>query len=102
MPAEPRTAAGRDVPYDALVLATGSAPFVPPVDGRDLPGVFVYRTIDDLDALRAARGTAPRTGTAIARGGGVRYSLKCFRHRSRGTAWAVSNERCVNDTCAFV
>ena len=38
------------------------------------------RTSDgDLDALRAARGTAPRTGTAIARGGGVRYSLKCFR-----------------------
>src|SRR3954452_4818438 len=47
------TAAGLVVPYDALVLATGSVPFVPPVPGHDLPGVFVYRTIDDLDALRA-------------------------------------------------
>src|SRR5690349_16480855 len=37
------TDAGRDVRYDALVLATGSAPFVPPVEGKDLPGVFVYR-----------------------------------------------------------
>ncbi|GAA4153591.1 nitrite reductase large subunit NirB [Actinomadura keratinilytica] len=48
-----RTASGRRVDYDALVLATGSSPFVPPVQGRDLPGVFVYRTIDDLDAIRA-------------------------------------------------
>jgi nitrite reductase (NADH) large subunit len=47
------TAAGRTVGYDTLVLATGSVPFVPPVPGHDLPGVFVYRTIDDLDALRA-------------------------------------------------
>ncbi|WP_018656239.1 nitrite reductase large subunit NirB [Actinomadura flavalba] len=48
-----RTAAGRAIGYDALVLATGSAPFVPPVAGHDLPGVFAYRTLDDLDALRA-------------------------------------------------
>ncbi|MFW3462422.1 FAD-dependent oxidoreductase [Streptomyces microflavus] len=40
--------------YDALVLATGSRPFVPPVPGRDLAGCFTYRTIEDLDALRAA------------------------------------------------
>src|SRR5918999_530199 len=59
------TRSGHVVPYDTLVLATGSVPFVPPVDGRDLPGVFVYRTIDDLDALRAycaaraARADAP-------------------------------------------
>jgi nitrite reductase (NADH) large subunit len=38
--------------YDALVLATGSYPFVPPMDGADLPGVFVYRTLDDLVAIR--------------------------------------------------
>jgi len=48
------TTAGRSVSYDALVLATGSTPFVPPVPGRELPGCFVYRTIDDLDAIRAA------------------------------------------------
>ncbi|MGI8331588.1 nitrite reductase large subunit NirB [Actinomadura scrupuli] len=54
------TRSGVRAGYDALVLATGSAPFVPPVPGRDLPGVFVYRTIEDLDALRAY--TAGRLG----------------------------------------
>ncbi|HVU04198.1 MAG TPA: nitrite reductase large subunit NirB [Polyangiaceae bacterium] len=39
------------VPYDVLVLATGSSPFVPPVPGMEKPGVFVYRTIQDLEAL---------------------------------------------------
>jgi nitrite reductase (NADH) large subunit len=48
------TVRGRTVSYDALVLATGSHPFVPPVPGRDLPGCFVYRTVDDLDAIRSA------------------------------------------------
>ncbi|SNR39508.1 nitrite reductase (NADH) large subunit [Haloechinothrix alba] len=48
------TASGTAQPYDALVLATGSRPFVPPVPGHDLPGCFVYRTIDDLDAIHAA------------------------------------------------
>ncbi|WP_027341769.1 nitrite reductase large subunit NirB [Hamadaea tsunoensis] len=38
--------------YDELVLATGSRAFVPPISGADLPGVFVYRTIDDLEAMR--------------------------------------------------
>jgi len=48
------TRAGRTLGYDVLVLATGSAPFVPPVPGRDLPNCFVYRTLDDLDRIRAA------------------------------------------------
>jgi nitrite reductase (NADH) large subunit len=48
------TSRGDRLGYDALVLATGSYPFVPPVPGRDLPGCFVYRTLDDLDAIRAA------------------------------------------------
>jgi nitrite reductase (NADH) large subunit len=48
------TSRGRRIGYDALVLATGSYPFVPPVPGRDLPGCHVYRTLDDLDAIRAA------------------------------------------------
>ncbi len=47
------TAAGDFVDYDALVLATGSAPFVPPVPGHDSPSCHVYRTLDDLDAIRA-------------------------------------------------
>nr|WP_189182395.1 nitrite reductase large subunit NirB [Microbispora rosea] len=62
------TDAGDSEPYDVLVLATGSAPFVPPVPGRDLPGCFVYRTIDDLDAIREAAKDA-RSGVVI--GGGL-------------------------------
>ncbi|MFI5619672.1 NAD(P)/FAD-dependent oxidoreductase [Streptomyces sp. NPDC051567] len=54
--------------YDALVLATGSVPFVPPVPGRELPGACVYRTLDDLDAIREA---AARTTTGVVIGGGL-------------------------------
>lgn len=43
---------GSAVDYDVLVLATGSYPFVPPVSGRDSGGCHVYRTLDDLDAIR--------------------------------------------------
>ncbi|MGC4867099.1 nitrite reductase large subunit NirB [Micromonospora sp. DT53] len=61
------TAAG-EYRYDALVLATGSYAFVPPVAGTELPGVFVYRTLDDLAAIRAyAQGR--RVGAVI--GGGL-------------------------------
>ena len=66
---------GRTLPYDALVLATGSYPFVPPVPGRDLPGCFVYRTLDDLDAIRAAAERAHGAGdgerSAVVVGGGL-------------------------------
>ena len=43
---------GSTVDYEALVLATGSYPFVPPVPGKDSDGCYVYRTLDDLDAIR--------------------------------------------------
>jgi nitrite reductase (NADH) large subunit len=45
------TDAGERLSYDVLVLATGSAPFVPSIPGIDRQGAFVYRTIDDLDAI---------------------------------------------------
>ncbi|MFN0050112.1 MAG: nitrite reductase large subunit NirB [Cytophagales bacterium] len=37
--------------YDYLVMATGSAAFVPPIDGIEKDGVFVYRTIEDLELM---------------------------------------------------
>ena len=46
------TADGAAVDFDHLVLATGSYAWVPPVPGADLAGVFVYRTVDDVVALR--------------------------------------------------
>ena len=52
------TSSGRLLLYDALVLATGSYPFVPPIPGKDLPNCFVYRTIEDLEAIRHAVATA--------------------------------------------
>ncbi|MET9267520.1 nitrite reductase large subunit NirB [Amycolatopsis sp. NPDC004079] len=66
------TDSGHVQSYDQLVLATGSRPFVPPVPGRDLSGVFVYRTIEDLDAIRAAaerQGRGRRAAMVI--GGGL-------------------------------
>ncbi|MEU9827112.1 nitrite reductase large subunit NirB [Micromonospora chersina] len=62
------TTATGEHPYDALVLATGSSAFVPPIGGADLPGVFVYRTLDDLAAIRA-HAEGRRTGAVI--GGGL-------------------------------
>jgi nitrite reductase (NADH) large subunit len=48
------TALDRHFPYDKLILATGSYPFVPPVPGHDHERCFVYRTIDDLGNIRSA------------------------------------------------
>ncbi len=42
---------GVSLDYDILIMATGSAPFVPPVPGVDKKGVFVYRTIQDLESI---------------------------------------------------
>ena len=46
------TQSGRVLTYDRLVLATGSYAARVAVDGADLPGCFVYRTLDDVQALR--------------------------------------------------
>lgn len=47
------TASDKEYSYDYLVLATGSAPFVPPINGVDKKGIFVYRTIEDLEGMMA-------------------------------------------------
>ncbi|GAA2139432.1 nitrite reductase large subunit NirB [Kitasatospora kazusensis] len=62
------TRAGHTLSYDALVLATGSYPFVPPVPGHDADGCHVYRTIEDLEAIRAGAEGA-RVGAVV--GGGL-------------------------------
>jgi len=60
--------------YDALVLATGSYAFVPPVPGHDLPACHVYRTLDDLDAIKAGAQRTVQTGhngIGVVIGGGL-------------------------------
>jgi nitrite reductase (NADH) large subunit len=44
---------GLTIPYDVLILATGSAAFVPPIPGTEKDGVFIYRTIEDLEMMTA-------------------------------------------------
>jgi nitrite reductase (NADH) large subunit len=62
------TDAGAKLAYDLLVLATGSAPFVPPVPGIETRGVFVYRTIEDLEGILEH---AARSRRAAVIGGGL-------------------------------
>src|SRR4051794_6471030 len=62
------TGAGKVIEYDACVLATGSFPFVPPIPGSDAAGSFVYRTVEDLDAIRD-RAARARRGVVV--GGGL-------------------------------
>lgn len=63
------TAAGTVLDYDALVMATGSYPFVPPVPGGDAEGCFVYRTMDDLDAIKATADKSPGSAGVVIGGG---------------------------------
>ncbi|MCW8194748.1 FAD/NAD(P)-binding oxidoreductase [Proteobacteria bacterium 005FR1] len=62
------TARGNTLAFDKLVLATGSFPFVPPVPGHDRSGCMVYRTIEDLEAIKQA-GRDAEIGVVI--GGGL-------------------------------
>ncbi|MBY4128776.1 nitrite reductase large subunit [Rhodococcus fascians] len=65
------TSAGDTVEYDALVLATGSYPFVPPIPGHDLGACFVYRTLTDLDDIRARADEAGPGAVGVVVGGGL-------------------------------
>lgn len=63
-----KTHTGRTVPYDYLIMATGSAAFVPQVKGVEKDGIFVYRTIEDLDMIISYASNS-RKGVVI--GGGL-------------------------------
>ena len=57
-----------EYPYDKLVMATGSYPFVPPIKGNEHPNCLVYRTLEDLDSIRAS---AEGVKTGVVVGGGL-------------------------------
>jgi nitrite reductase (NADH) large subunit len=54
--------------YDYLIIATGSSAFVPPIPGVDKKGVFIYRTIEDLELMRDY---APKASRGVVIGGGL-------------------------------
>ncbi len=63
-----RSYLGRVAYYDYLILATGSAAFVPPIPGVEKAGVFIYRTIEDLVLMQS---WAPKAKTGAVIGGGL-------------------------------
>ncbi|MGE5649138.1 MAG: nitrite reductase large subunit NirB [Bacillota bacterium] len=69
------TDSGEVLPYDKLVIATGSYPFVPPVPGKDRKDCFVYRTIEDLEAMLECGG---RSASGVVIGGGL-LGLECAK-----------------------
>jgi len=63
-----RTEDGQSIPFDALVLATGSHPFLPPVPGMNLEGVTTFRTSEDAERIAdRVRGGVP----CVCLGGGL-------------------------------
>lgn len=64
------TSSNKTFNYDYLVIATGSVPFVPPIKGVDKKGVFVYRTIEDLEDTLEFANTL-KGGKAAVLGGGL-------------------------------
>ncbi len=62
------SATGVTVPYDKLLIATGSLPIIIPIPGSKLPGVLTYRDLDDVEAMLLA---AKSRGSAVVIGGGL-------------------------------
>lgn len=63
-----RSRNGLEVPYDRLLLATGSTPVVLPIPGNDLPGVVTFRDLADVEAMLEG---ARRHRKAAVIGGGL-------------------------------
>lgn len=59
---------GQTTPFDKLLLATGSIPFIPPMEGAGKKGVFTFRNLDDTRALLEAAHSRPK---AVVIGGGL-------------------------------
>jgi nitrite reductase (NADH) large subunit len=82
-----RTGRGHEIPFDRLVFATGSRAFLPDIPGARLPGVFVYRTAEDLRRI-LARAAESRRAAVI--GGGLLGLEAAVALRSLGLeTWVI-------------
>ncbi len=79
-------ASGLTVPYDRLLLATGSRPIVPPIPGLNLPGVCAFRDIADVDTMISAAADYRR---AVVIGGGLLGLEAAWGLKRRGMDVAV-------------
>ena len=79
-------ASGLVVPYDRLLLATGSKPLMPPLPGLELPGVVAFRDIADVEKMLAA---ADKQQRAVVIGGGLLGLEAAWGLRRRGMPTAV-------------
>ena len=77
---------GTVIPYDKLLLATGSEPLAPPITGLDLPGVQAFRNIADAEAMLAACERGRRT---VVIGGGLLGLEAAWGLKRRGMSVAV-------------
>jgi nitrite reductase (NADH) large subunit len=71
-----------ETPYDKLIIATGSAPFIIPLPGKDLPGVMAFRDLDDVNRMVDV---SRRPGSkAVVIGGGLLGLEAAAALRARG------------------
>jgi len=75
------TTAGSSIPFDRLLIASGSRSFVPPVPGAEKKGVFTLRSLSDALAIRGLLAGGPRRVIII--GGGV-LGLEAGHHIAKG------------------
>jgi NADPH-dependent 2,4-dienoyl-CoA reductase/sulfur reductase-like enzyme/rhodanese-related sulfurtransferase len=76
-----------DESYDKLILATGAAPFRPPLPGMDLPGVFTLRTLQDTDHIKQRVDQGVKQAVLLG-GGFISLELAENLHR-RGIATTI-------------
>lgn len=80
------SANGVCVPYDRLLIATGSKPLAPPIPGLELPGVCAFRDIADVDTMLVAARTHKH---AVVIGGGLLGLEAAWGLRQRGMSVAL-------------
>jgi nitrite reductase (NADH) large subunit len=77
---------GSAVPYDSLLLATGSKPLAPPIPGVGLPNVRAFRDMADTEAMVAAARSGRR---AVVIGGGLLGLEAAWGLKRRGMSVAL-------------